>query len=499
MLPPAPTPRLSRVLRDARIPPDSIPLTSSMSLLYATSASDGELGPNAPSIRRAARRALLTPPFHTAPTPLPAPVPPPSAPEESEAAIDARSQELAIGRLRSTLHECWPRWQISMLGGEHAASQVPDPAERESLIIAKLRSCVGPSGGNADRDRRALLRLFAYCSDRGIRNMWPVSAALLMAFCSFCTAQSVGSAGGSSVFSSLRSSFVHMRAHLGLPVELDSPILFNISKYCIRQPRSPASTSIRLQCFWEFHASSSTPSAFREACRLMVIACVTSLRYKELRRARVASITSLILIISMTKDSSHELFVDAPLEGFLGPISWYPSWARPLMGRRYIIRDPIYADGHKTSPERPHLLGFRETNVRKGAAGTLLVRLCYLAAGISIDEYRVANFNSRSTRHLYPNVAEALQWADRDANEVGRWAAKLDSCTPVHRLSCAKRYAQPAMRATQRRIRTRIALAVRSIVLSDHDWRSLPLIPDFECLTTSPRLAGSVYFKSAGS
>ena len=69
-------------------------------------------------------------------------------------------------------------------------------------------------------------------------------------------------------------------------------------------------------------------ATLREAARLMVIAGLTSLRYKEVRRARVISASQLILMVSFTKDKSLDMHVDGPLEGFLGPISWSFSHAR---------------------------------------------------------------------------------------------------------------------------------------------------------------------------
>ena len=135
--------------------------------------------------------------------------------------------------------------------------------------------------------------------------------------------------------------------------------------------------------------------------------------------SHILSAVLLSLMVSFTKDKSLDMHVDGPLEGFLGPILWYPEWAAPLLGREYIVRDPIFADRHKTSPLPEHLIGFNDAYIRDGSAGALLVRLCYLAAGVSVPEYRVVNFNVRSTRHLFPNVACALQWSPDNCNETG--------------------------------------------------------------------------------
>ena len=129
----------------------------------------------------------------------------------------------------------------------------------------------------------------------------------------------------------------------------------------------------------------------------------------------------------------------------------------------------------------------------------LLVRICYLAAGVSVSEYKLVNFNVRSTRHLFPNVACALQWSPDNCNETGRWAAKLDNLVRVTRLSCAERYAQQSLRDKQRRLRLRIVRAVRSLVLSACDWSSLSLLPDFECITACPGLNSSEYFGPQGA
>ena len=146
-----------------------------------------------------------------------------------------------------------------------------------------------------------------------------------------------------------------------------------------------------------------------------------------------------------------------------------------------------------------HLLGFNDTYIRDGSAGSLLVRMCYLAAGVSASEHKLVNFNVRSTRHLLPNVACALQWSPDNCDETGRWAAKLDNTVRTTRISCADRYAQQSLRDKQRRLRLRLVCAVRSLVLSACDWRSLSLLPDFECITAHPGLNSSEYFGPQGA
>ena len=386
-----------------------------------------------------------------------------------------------------------------MLGGDHALSQVPRPADREALVLGKLRSCVGPAGGNADRDRRALERLLAFCGEQGVTRVWPLSAALLMNFCHTMYVRSAGPRGGHSVPATLRAAFVHMKVCIGLPVELDSPILFNICPHCSASALSPASTSIHLQCFWEHHAIHDPSPSMREVCQYMVIACVTSLRFKELKRSRVLSCEKISLMVSMTKDSSHDLHVDAEPVGFLGPLVWWPAFARPRVGLDYVVRDPVFAEGHKSDPAPEHVLGFTDTGIESFRA-PLLIRTAYLLAGVSRETYLAVRFNVRSTRHLYPNIAHALNWSDDSANETGRWAAHLDCTKPVTRLSCAQRYAQRAMRDRQVRIRLRIVHAVRSIVLARVDsWRELSVLPDFACITGAPDLRSSEYYGPKGA
>ena len=496
--PPTHHPTLSSLLLSLSIPASSVPCHS-IPIIAAASASDAELGPHAADIRSAALHASMTY-CHPAPTASAAPAHPPAphAAGMSEADRDLRAQDKAVALFRDSLRQFWPGYEVTMLGGPRAARQVPDPSHREALIDGKLRSCVGPSGGNADRDRNALRRLHSFCAAQHVTEVWPLSAALLMNFCRIAYLDSKGPAGGHSVPGTLRSAFVHMKIHIGLPVELDSPILYNIAPACKFNARSPASTSIYLQCFWEWGAVHAPTPLLREACRIMVIACITSLRYKELKRSRVASATALSLLVSMTKDGSHDLHVDAELEGFLGPIRWWPDFARPLIGKQYLIRDPVFADMHKSNPSPSHLVGFSDTCVEP-SRGPLLVRLCYLYAGIDRAVYREVRFNARSTRHLYPNIAHALQWGDSAANETGRWAAQLDVTRPVVRLKCAQRYAAVAMRETQRRIRLRIALAVREIVLQRFAWRTLAHLPEFECITCAPNLSASQYYGPNGS
>ena len=227
-----------------------------MSILEAASASDLALGPHAVAIRAASLTAL-TAHVSTSRPPAPPPSLPPPAPVPSgtsEASKDLAKQAKAIVLFRASLSRAWPEYESSMLGGEHALSQVPRPSDREELVLGKLRSCVGPAGGNADRDRRALERLLAFCDEQHITRVWPVSAALLMNFCRTMHARSTGPRGGHSVPETLKAAFVHMKICIGLPVELDSPILFNICPHCSKSALSPASTSIYLQCFWEHHA-----------------------------------------------------------------------------------------------------------------------------------------------------------------------------------------------------------------------------------------------------
>jgi hypothetical protein len=256
-----------------------------------------------------------------------------------------------------------------------------------------------------------------------------------MNFCRTMYERSTGPRGGHSVPETLRAALVHMKVCIGLPVHLDSPIMFNICPHCSASARPPASTSIHLQCCWEHHALHDPSPAIREACQYLVIACITSLRFKELKRSRVISMERLSLMVSLTKDSSHDLHVDAEPVGFLGPLAWWPALARSRLGVDYLVRDPVFADGHKSDPSPEHLHGFSDTGV-ESARAPLLVRACYLLAGVSREMFREVRFNVRSTRHLYPNIAHALNWSDDAANETGRWAAQLDCTRPVTRLPC---------------------------------------------------------------
>jgi hypothetical protein len=205
-----------------------------------------------------------------------------------------------------------------MLGGEHASSQITRPERRAALISAKLHACAGPDGATADRDRRILERFMAYARAHGIPRVWPITSAAIQDFACSQVAASRGPAGGSSVDPSIKGAFTHMHTHLSLPIEIHAGILFNCAPVCARQPRPAASTSIFIACFWEHHAMHAPNPHLRELCRYQVIAILTTLRFKELKRARVTSLSQLSLMVSLTKDGSHDMWVGAPLEGFLG-------------------------------------------------------------------------------------------------------------------------------------------------------------------------------------
>jgi hypothetical protein len=203
-------------------------------------------------------------------------------------------------------------------------------------------------------------------------------------------------------------------------------ILFNCAPVCARQPRPAASTSIFIACFWEHHATHAHNSFLRKLCRYQVIAILTTLRFKELKRARVTSPSQLSLMVSLTKDGSHDMWVGAPLEGFLGPITWWPEFAAPRLSLRYMVRDPILGPGCRLAPHPDHLIGFRDAPVEATRAA-LLVKLAYAYAGVTPALHRVTGFNARSSRHLFPNIAHALRWSEAAADETGRWSSHLDA------------------------------------------------------------------------
>ena len=405
----------------------------------------------------------------------------------SQRAEDEAKQSQEIAQWRAATGR---QFEVSMFKTQHSFEQTP-LAAREDIIITKYKRSAGPDGANIQRARTTLKSFEDYCKMQHVISKYPVGGGLMMAFIQYRQKITKSTAGGRSIAPSLKGTFVSMGMHWGVHIDFDDcPVIFNTCTRPGVESTPASSVSIRMVCSWEHGAIHAKSEAARFAFRTAVIMCHMSLRSKELLRASVVNDSYIRVLISLTKTGDINMWAGMHPEGFLGELVWYTDHLKLLEGKQYLFCHFQWAEGKPGDIAAATLCTHMRGRTKCLSA---VMRWCFIQSGVTEEQISALKFTGYSPRHLYPNIATTLEWNADAQDECGRWTSAFDAPDREKCRRMAQRYASDSARARQLKLRMRVVCAVRELILAEHHYTALSLLPDFDALTDSDRYVSSQF------
>ena len=376
-------------------------------------------------------------------------------------------------------------WIVNMCGGQVAFDSAPK-SEREIAIHRKLLLCAGKNGASLATLCSAIEHITEFSKNRNYPHTFPISSVLLTNFSEFMQQQSPAflKGKGGSIAWRWYNSFVFGHRHVGLPVDLTSPLAASLPPHQRSTLDQAGCLPIHFSFFSETQASCDT-SPYGLAWQLATVWLHSSARQVEIWRSEVDHDWSFdnnayVLKVSQTKSGAFDSRIAIPLAGFTGVFPWAVTLWAQAHSRGFLFPKPIFHSGL--------LIGWHLHIKATEKEISLIITALFTKAGYSPAEQKRLRLTPHSFHNLYDNIATILMWPADERTEMGRWAFAVDSAgrrrkSPGAAKIMHARYASQASVANQLRLRARLVSAVRFLV---PDWSTLPLTCSLTCLSNSP-------------
>ena len=253
--------------------------------------------------------------------------------------------------------------RFRLLGGAQGELQVPDPGERELILARILRGIGGPQGDALQKAERALEVLHAHAELTGQPELClPVSNILAHQLINDehqrALDEGKGAQGGSTAGEALRASFVWLKSHLNLEIDLDAAVVAAAAPGQGKRKswRAAAGTlPMAAHCQLEYIAASTQPSILKPtrtiARSLLAFGWDHSVRVQDMARTKpildtLDPDTVMHGWTTYSKDGSP-LHFHAPATGLLGQYTWYPEHLREVnsLGRTFPMWAKVWGSG----------------------------------------------------------------------------------------------------------------------------------------------------------